>query len=249
MKVITVCNQKGGVGKTATAAAMAAGIARHGFRVLVADTDPQHNLTAICAAQALPCTLSDVIEGRRDVAAAIRPTTQGFDILPGDLALSTLPETYRLDTLKGLLAGTGGSYDYTVIDTPPSLSLLTMSALVAASDVVIPAQPDVLSLYGLDQIAETIDAIRPFNSDLSRVSVLLTRFSSRRNIDRAMRETIEARAHAMGANLYAATIRAGVAVPEAQLLRQDLFTSAPRAGVTLDYMAFIDEFLKGVNNG
>ena len=249
MKVITVCSQKGGAGKSTTAAALAAGIARRGFRVLAVDIDPQHNLTAICAAQALPCTLADVIAGKKTAPDAIQPTAQGFDVLPGDLELSQLPDAYRLDTLRGILDTIRPNYDYCVIDTPPALSILTMSALVAAATVVIPTQPDVLSLYGLDQVSETIDAIRPYNDDLQTVGVLLTRYSDRRNIDRTMKDTITARAQEMGATVYAATIRAGVAIPEAHLLRQDIFTAAPRAGVTADYTAFIDEFMKGANNG
>lgn len=248
MITVAICNQKGGCGKTTTAAAMAAGIARRGFRVLAVDTDGQHSLTAICTAQAVPCSLSDVIAGRKQAADAIRPTVQGFDVLPGDLNLSSLPKSYKLATLRDVLAGISGSYDFCVIDTPPALSVITMSALVAASAVVVTAQADVLSLYGLDQVADTIEAIRPQNPGLT-VGVLLTQYNDRRNIDRTMKDTITERARLMGATVYAATIRAGVAVPEAQLLKQDIFTTAPRAGVTADYAAFIDEFLKGVYHG
>ena len=163
MKTITICNQKGGCGKTATAAAMAAGLARRGFRVLAVDTDGQHSLTMICGAQQPGPTLSDVIAGRATAAAAICNVTQGraFDLLPGDLALSELPDSYKLDTLRGILAGIRGNYDYCIIDTPPALSVMTMSALVTASDVIITAVPDVLSLYGIDQAAQALDAIRP----------------------------------------------------------------------------------------
>ena len=222
---------------------MAAGLARRGFHVLAVDTDGQHSLRMICGA--LPgLTLSDVIAGRATAAASIQQTGQGFDLLPGDLSLSTLPNSYRLETLRGILAGIRAGYDYCVIDTPPALSLVTMSALVAASDAILTALPDVLSLYGIDQAAETIDAIRPFNGALT-VGILLTMYDGRKNLARTMREAIETRAQAMGAKVYRQTIRAGVAVQESQLLQTDLFTSAPRAGVTADYNAFIDEFLEG----
>ena len=227
---------------------MAAGIARRGFRVLAVDTDPQHNLTKVCTAQTPDFTLSDVIEGRQDVAAVICPTTQGFDILPGDLDLSQLPETYNLETLRGILDRIGG-YDFAVIDTPPALSLLTMSALMAANAVIIPVCADVLSLYGLDQVSDTIDAIRPYNDNLQSVGVLLTQYNRRRNISKIMKDTITARAEEMGATMYATAIRAGVVVPESQLLKQDIFTTLEKAGAALDYAAFIDEFMKGANNG
>lgn len=243
MKTITICNQKGGCGKTATAAALAAGLARRGFHVLAVDIDGQHSLTLICGALPGP-TLSDVIAGRATAAASIQKTGQGFDLLPGDLALSTLPKNYRLETLRGILAGIRGNYDYCIIDTPPALSVLTMSAIVAASDVIIPAAPDVLSLYGIDQAAETLDAVRPVNGALT-VGILLTQYDGRKNVHRIMKDTIADRAQAMGATVYRQTIRAGVAVPESSLLKQDLFTSAPRAGVTADYNAFIDEYLRG----
>lgn len=244
MRTITLCNQKGGCGKTATAAALAAGLARRGFRVLAVDTDGQHSLSMICGAEMPSFTLSDVIAGRTPASAAIQHSKQGFDILPGDLGLAGLPKRYNLDTLRGILARIGGSYDYCVIDTPPALSLVTMSALVAASDAIIPAVPDILSFYGIDQIASTLDAVKPYNAAL-RVGILLTQYNDRRNVDRVMKDTIADRAQAMGATLYRQTIRAGVAVPEANLMQQDIFSSAPRAGVTADYSAFIDEFLKG----
>ena len=245
MKTITICNQKGGCGKTTTALTLAAGLSLRGFRVLAVDTDGQHSLTKICGVQNPARTLSDVIAGRATAAAAIlRATRGGFDLLPGDLALSELPDNYRLDTLRGKLSKVAANYDYCIIDTPPALSVITMSALVAASDAILTALPDVLSLYGIDQAAETIDAIRPFNGALS-VGILLTMYDGRKNLARTMREAIETRAQAMGAKVYRQTIRAGVAVQESQLLQTDLFTSAPRAGVTADYNAFIDEFLEG----
>ena len=245
MKVCTVCNQKGGAGKTTTAAALAAGLARRGLRVLAVDTDAQHSLTAISAAQAVPCGLFDVIDGKKKTAAAILPTAQGFDILAGDIRLSSVPKGYALDTLRGVLASVSKCYDFCIIDTPPALSVVTLSALAAADAAIVTAQPDVLSLYGLDQVSETIEAVRPYNPALS-VGVLLTRYSDRRNLDKTMRDAISERAQQMGAFVYNTTIRAGVSVPEAQLLRLDIYTASPRAGVTADYLSFIDEFLKGV---
>ena len=243
MKTIAVCNQKGGAGKTTTAAALSAGISRRGYRVIAADLDPQHNLTAVFAPAALPKTIMDVITGR-PAAEAIQKTGSGFDILPGSLDLAVTPDKYTIETLKGILGQIERFYDFCVIDTPPALSIITMSALAAADMVVIPAQAELYSLYGLDQIAETIEAIRPYNPGLVVKGILLNRYNSRRNLDKTMIEVMDQKAKEMGTRLFSQTIRAGVAVQEAPLLRQDIFTASPRSGVTLDYDAFISELLK-----
>ncbi len=248
MITVSVFNQKGGCGKTTTSAALAAGLARRGFKVLAVDTDGQHSLTKICAPGELAFTLSDVIRGRAHTATAILAIKQQFDIIPGDLTMSDLPSGYKLETLRGILNEVADRYDFCVVDTPPALSIITMSALVASSVAIIPATPDVLNLYGIDQAAETIEAIRPYNVAL-RASILLTQYNDRRNLDRAMKDAIKVRAQAMGATVYETKIRAGVSIPEAHLLKQDIFSYSPRAGVTSDYNAFICEFLKGVNNG
>lgn len=248
MVTITICNQKGGAAKTTTAAALAAGIARRGYKVLTVDIDPQHNLTSTAATAALSSTLADVLQGS-PAADAIKNTAHGFDILPGSLDLSTPPDGYALDTLKAALASVAGVYDYCIIDTPPALSILTISALVAAQYVVIPVKAEVYSLYGLDQLQETIAAVKPYNPGLQIAGILITQYNPRRNLDSTMKDTIEKKAQEMGADVFKQTIRAGVSAAEAQLLRQDIFTAAPRAAITADYGAFVDELLKGVQNG
>lgn len=244
MKTITVCNQKGGAGKTTTAAALAAGLSRKGYKVLAVDLDPQHNLTAVFAPAAVAKTIMDVIAGK-PTAEVLQKTGSGFNILPGSLDLAIPPEKYTLESLKGILGQIERFYDYCIIDTPPALSVLTMSALVASDMVVIPAQAEIYSLYGLDQITETVDAVRPYNPGLKIMGILLNRYNSRRNLDKTMLEVMEQKARDMGTRIFSQTIRTGVAIQEAPLLRQDIFTASPRAGVTLDYDAFITELLKG----
>lgn len=245
MKTISVCNQKGGAGKTTSAAAIAAGLARRGFRVLAADTDPQHNLSDVFSTFAPAVSLLDVLNGK-PVGEVIQHTAAGFDLLPGSLDLVMLPQSFNLDSLRSLLAPLAASYDFAVIDTPPALSLLTMAALAASDVVVIPAQPEVFSLYGLDQIAETVEAVRPRNPGLKIAGVLLTRYNARRTLDKTMRDTLSAKAEAMGTRVFETAIRPGVAVSEAQLLRVDLFSAFPRSTATQDYTDFITELLKEI---
>ena len=247
---IVFANQKGGVAKTTSALAVGLGLHRMGKRVLFCDVDPQCNLSRVLGTDDQSATMYDVLTSNSTAAAAIQDTAKAHIIAADErLADRAVYNARNIESrLRDALRPLAGRYDYCVIDTPPALSVLTMSAIVAASDVIIPAAPDVLSLYGIDQAAETIDAVRPNNAAL-RVGILLTQYSDRRNIDRTMKDTITERAQAMGATVYRQTIRAGVAVPEAHLMQQDIFTSAPRAGVTADYNAFIDEFLKGAQNG
>ena len=135
-------------------------------------------------------------------------------------------------------------YDYCVIDTAPTLGLLTLNALTAADRVIIPLNLEVYSLQGMEQLSGFIENVRKYtNKDLSISGLLITKYNERLNISQALIDNVEQAAKNMNTRVFNTKIRESVAVKEAQLLRGDIYTEAPKATATLDYMAFVDEFL------
>ena len=247
METITVCNQKGGVGKTTTVLTIAAGLVIRGYRALVVDFDPQRTTTALTAGRPGK-TILDAINGTQAAADVIAPTNQGFDILPGDAGLASVPADFQPGKLRELLQPIAPQYDYCVIDTGPGLSLLSISALCAANHVIIPCETDIGSLHGLDAIAETLEAVRPLNRKLRTVGVLITKYRGY-NIDKTMIPIFEERAAEMGASVYKTVIRLTNSFKTTQLFRDSIFDTDPRGNGSADYTAFLDEFLKGGTNG
>ena len=253
MIVVTVTNQKGGVGKSTTAHALGAGLALDGNRVLFVDLDPQGNLSH--SLQAAPgFSAFDLLTNKVPAGSVIQQTEQGH-IIPAsgalssaDLILSTVTgKEYRM---REALEAVRGQYDYAVIDTPPALGTLTVNAMTAANVLVIPAMADVFSLQGIGQLSDTIQTVRKYcNPALKLGGVLLTRHSGRGILSRDMAELISRAAAALGTSVYNTTIRECVALKEAQANRQDIFSYAPRSNAAKDYTAFIKEFKEGVNNG
>ena len=158
MKVITLSNQKGGVAKTSTSNALSAGLYNRGYKVLAVDLDPQCNLSFSCGMDMLNTekTLFDVFKGNADVTETIIPIKLGFDLLPGGLTLAgadmDFTQTGREYMLSEALEKVSENYDYCIIDTPPTLGVLTVNAMTAADYVIIPTTADIYAMQGFTQL-------------------------------------------------------------------------------------------------
>ena len=194
-KVIAIANQKGGVGKTSTTVNLGAGLVRQGYDVLLIDLDSQANLTMALGYQNpddMEFTVSNVLykavqEEKIDPTEGILTTPEGIDLMPSNIQLSgyeisLINEYGREVMLKQYIDAVRLNYDYILIDCAPSLSVLTVNALVAADSVLIPTQPQYFSTAGLQMFYETISRIRKkLNPSLSIEGVLVTMMNNRPN--------------------------------------------------------------------
>lgn len=247
-KTWTITNQKGGAGKTTTAAALAAGLTLRGQRPLLIDLDPQCNLSFATGARTTGASALGVLTGET-TAAAIQHTATG-DIIAGSKHLSgadiLIADTGKEYRLREALEPLRGLYSHIIIDTPPALGVLTVNALTACSSVIIPAQADIFSLQGIERLSETMQPVKRYcNPALTVEGILLTRYSPRSILSRETAELAEQIAARMETKVFRAKIRESVTIREAQISQQPLFTYAPKAKVTADYAAFIDELTNG----
>lgn len=251
MKIITLTNQKGGVGKTTTAHILATGLVKEGFKVLVVDADPQTNLTftAGIKPEEVKFSLYDLLRKPSKGSEGVLKAAAGFDIISGSLELAgadmEFTQAGREYMLKELLEELSKGYDYCIIDTMPSLGVITINALTAANEVVVPMGADVYSLQGLSQLHRTIETVRKYcNPSLKIKGLLLTKYNPRTNINKQLKESFSEVANLLGTKVFNTAIREATAIKEAQFLQSDIFSEYPAANVTQDYKQFIDEFLE-----
>lgn len=199
MKILAISNQKGGTGKSTTALTIGMQLANRGRRVLMLDMDPQASLTAWVGIEAAGRSLAEVlggaIPGTMSIKAITRPVAAGLDLAPGDIALSScelglVGRFGREIVLKRALASVGG-YDVVIIDCPPALGLLTVSALVAADAVIAPVLPAAADLRGLRLFMDTLAQMRELNPALQLLGVLIVQFDGRLNSHKQAKQALE----------------------------------------------------------
>lgn len=249
-KVISIANQKGGVGKTTTAITMAAILKEKGFNILFIDADEQCNSSGTYGAKidGEP-TLFDVLLAEKTISAvdAIQTTDKG-DILPSDPLVRNADLILngdvsklktKVDEIKKL-----DRYDYIIIDAKPCLTILLYSALVASDEVIIPVEPAKYSMEGLVQLRETLESVQENeNKDLKIAGILITKFNERTKLGMAARDTYRIAAKDFNTILFSTEIRRSQKVPDAESDDSTLIEYARKSTSAIDYMKFVDEYL------
>lgn len=251
-KILAIANQKGGVGKTTTSINLSASLAAIKQRVLLIDSDPQGSATVGCGVnkQNLSASLNDVYSGAKNIAESITATQWGFSLLPanGDLTVSEvrlLQSEKREQKLKEAIAVIAENYDFIIIDCAPSLNMLTLNALVAASGVLIPIQCEYYALEGLTSLLANIEKIRQsVNRDLQIEGLLRTMYDGR------MRLTVEVSEQLLkyfGDKVYRTVIPRNVRVAEAPSHGMPVLGYDHQSQGAVAYLALASEIVRTAN--
>jgi chromosome partitioning protein len=250
--VITVANQKGGVGKTTTAINLSAALANRGKKTLLIDLDPQANSTiAFFNSGEIAVSMFDVLsDARATMQSVVKSTKDPLLFLgPGRLALAKLEQVlagqfdapYRL---KDALAPILKDFDYIVLDTPPSLGILTVNALVSSTHLLVPIQAAYFAIEGTDDLLETYERIRARpNPGLKVLGVVITLFDKRTNISRDTHGQIRS---VFGEVLFKTKISKNVRLEESPAYKETILTFAPKSPGALEYKKLALEVIQRV---
>ena len=248
---IAVANEKGGVGKTATIVNLGAALTLRGNTVLIVDMDPQFNATQGLGISSEDVSISvyDLLQGNPDIAPAdaVLPTRwKGFDVLPSvpDLAgaeVELVDQAGRENRLREGVAGLDGSYDFILLDTPPSLSLLTVNVFAYADEVLIPCQTHPYAFGALNELFDTIGAIRRgINTHLETTGVVATFYDQRTRVSNHTLDRLKSDER-YGPLLFDTVIRANTTVAESAHVGKPVVFYRPSSFGARDYIQLAEE--------
>lgn len=254
-KILAVCNQKGGVAKTTTALALATGLAKRGYKVLMVDTDSQRNSTGVYRAEwDGVATVHDLLFTRGiDPLSCVQHTEVG-DIIASDALMAkdngNLNGIRESVTLRNALRPFRDLYDFIVLDHNPGHGGIINNVLTAADDVIIPMQTDGFSTDGVADLAEAIGSVKEFTNHGLRVAgIVVTFFNGRTRSAKGFMEQSELLEQLFDTKVFESKIRRCQALADANDRRMSIFDYDPNGNGAEDYNAVIDEYLRGVNNG
>lgn len=250
MRVITIANQKGGIGKTTTAVNIADSLRHRGYKVLFLDMDPQCNSSRTYKAQIEGCaTMCDVFAGDVEPKDAVQTTDMG-DIIPGDPLLANDEARYQstiggYNKVKSVCKKLGANYDFCIIDTPPNLGIYMINALNASNGVIIPIQADNYAIEGLSGVLKSIkDVQENANENLKIEGVLLTRFDARTHLDNEVKNQLPIICEQIGIKAFEIAIRTDQTIRDAQAAKVSLYDAAPNSKAAKDYNKLVDILLQ-----
>ena len=241
---VAVINQKGGTGKTTTTINLGSALSKLGKRVLLLDLDPQGNLSYSLAVTEPKATLADAFLGNATLQDVL-VEKDGLWIAPGsnelvDIEISLVSQPEREKFLLSMIKDLKG-FDYVLIDCPPSLSVLTLNALTASNEVLIPLQMEVLTLQGLDQILNTVQKIKKaFNPKLKIKGIVVVMFDMRRKL---CQEVLDYLQQHIKEYIFKQNIRLNVKLAEAPSFGRSIIDYDATSNGAKDYMALADEFI------
>ena len=248
MQVISVINKKGGVAKTTTALALAAGLSKLGQDVLAIDCDAQANFSKASGGADDVVGTFDILTGKEDINDAIQELP-AYDLIGADKRLTgidtVLTKPGREYRLKKALLSLKKHYDFCVIDNPPALNVAVANALAASSTVIICTTAEAFSVDGIMEISAVLDDIREFiNPELKVDGILITLFNPRTIIGQHQKGQLQRIAEVMNTRVYNTTIRRCNTISVSQSERKSVF-EYPKSNASIDYFTFLEEFLNG----